>query len=44
MKPYGIQIEKFNIVNFIFSDEFAKAIEAKEVAEQNLLKATGSNA
>ena len=39
MEPYGIVIEKFNIVNFSFSEEFAKAIEAKEVAAQNLLKA-----
>lgn len=39
MDPYGIIIEKFNIVNFSFSEEFAKAIEAKEVAAQNLLRA-----
>ncbi|MDE6833933.1 MAG: hypothetical protein K2J39_06805, partial [Ruminococcus sp.] len=35
---YGIYIEKFNIVNFDFSEEFNNAIEAKQVAEQNLLK------
>lgn len=35
---YGIYIEKFNIVNFDFSAEFNTAIEAKQVAEQNLLK------
>lgn len=35
---YGIIIEKFNIVNFDFSAEFNAAIEAKQVAEQNLLK------
>lgn len=35
---YGIVIEKFNIVNFDFSEEFNSAIEAKQVAEQNLLK------
>ena len=35
---YGIEIEKFNIVNFDFSSEFNEAIEAKQVAEQNLLK------
>ena len=35
---YGIQIEKINIVNFDFSAEFNSAIEAKQVAEQNLLK------
>ena len=39
MEEYGIVIEKFNIVNFSFSEEFSKAIEAKEVAQQNLLKA-----
>ena len=31
---YGIEIEKFNIVNFDFSSEFNEAIEAKQVAEQ----------
>ena len=35
---YGIVIEKFNIVNFQFSAEFDAAIEAKQVAEQNLIK------
>ncbi len=35
---YGIIIEKFNIVNFDFSVEFNNAIEAKQVAEQNLIK------
>ena len=35
---YGISIEKFNIVNFDFSDEFNRAIEQKQVAEQNLIK------
>ena len=35
---YGIIIEKFNIVNFDFSPEFNEAIEAKQVAEQNLIK------
>lgn len=38
VQEYGIQIEKFNIVNFEFSEEFNAAIEAKQVAEQNLLK------
>ncbi|MBR2283829.1 MAG: prohibitin family protein [Ruminococcus sp.] len=38
LNSYGIYIEKFNIVNFDFSDEFNNAIEAKQVAEQNLLK------
>ena len=38
VSEYGIQIEKFNIVNFDFSAEFNNAIEQKQVAEQNLLK------
>lgn len=38
LNSYGIYIEKFNIVNFDFSVEFNNAIEAKQVAEQNLLK------
>ena len=38
LNTYGIYIEKFNIVNFDFSAEFNTAIEAKQVAEQNLLK------
>ena len=39
VSDYGIQIEKFNIVNFEFSKEFNDAIEQKQVAEQNKLKA-----
>ena len=38
LNSYGIYIEKFNIVNFDFSNEFNNAIEAKQVAEQNLIK------
>ena len=38
VEDYGIYIEKFNIVNFDFSTEFNSAIEAKQVAEQNLIK------
>lgn len=38
LNSYGIYIEKFNIINFDFSAEFNSAIEAKQVAEQNLLK------
>lgn len=38
VEGYGIEIEKFNIVNFDFSKEFNEAIEAKQVAEQNYLK------
>lgn len=35
---HGLIIENFNIVNFEFSSEFNAAIEAKQVAEQNLIK------
>lgn len=38
LNGYGIYIEKFNIVNFDFSEEFNSAIEAKQVAEQTLIK------
>lgn len=36
---YGIVIDEFNITNFAFSRAFDEAIEAKQVAEQNKLKA-----
>lgn len=39
MTEYGILINEFNITNFEFSAEFDAAIEAKQVAEQNKLKA-----
>ncbi len=39
INPYGLSIEIFNIVNFDFSDEFNKAIEAKQTAQQGALKA-----
>ena len=35
---YGIEIEKFYIVNIDFYSDYNDAIEAKQVAEQNLLK------
>ena len=38
VNEYGVVIEKFDIVNFDFSAEFNAAIEAKQVAEQNLIK------
>ncbi len=37
--PYGLSIEIFNIVNFNFSEEFNSAVEAKQTAEQQALKA-----
>lgn len=36
---YGISVEIFNIVNFDFSEEFNAAVEAKQTAQQNALKA-----
>lgn len=39
VEKYGITIEDFNITNFNFSDEFNKAIEEKQVAEQKVLTA-----
>ena len=36
---YGITVEIFNIVNFDFSDEFNAAVEAKQTAQQQALKA-----
>ncbi|MDR1734071.1 MAG: prohibitin family protein [Oscillospiraceae bacterium] len=38
VSEYGIVIQEFNIVDFDFSEEFNKAIEAKQVAQQNLIK------
>ncbi|MGI6175091.1 MAG: prohibitin family protein [Christensenellales bacterium] len=37
--PYGLKSEVFNIVNFDFSEEFNKAVEAKQTAQQAALKA-----
>jgi prohibitin 2 len=37
--PYGLKPEVFNIVNFDFSEEFNKAVEAKQTAQQAALKA-----
>ncbi|MEA3429760.1 MAG: prohibitin family protein [Nanoarchaeota archaeon] len=39
LKKYYIVVDDFNIVNFQFSEEFDKAIEAKVTAEQLKLKA-----
>jgi len=36
---YGLLLDDINITNFHFSDEFNKAIESKQTAEQNALKA-----
>ena len=39
IKEYGIDVEALNIINFDFTEEFNKAIEAKQTAQQNALKA-----
>ena len=39
VSKYGISVSDFNITNFNFSDEFNKAIEEKQVAEQKVLTA-----
>lgn len=36
---YGIIIDEFNLTNFSFSEEFDAAIEAKQIAEQDKIKA-----
>ena len=35
----GIKVEAFNVINFDFSEEFNRAIENKQVAQQQALKA-----
>lgn len=39
LSTYGISIQNLNIVDFSFSEEFDKAIEAKQTAQQQALKA-----
>lgn len=39
LQPRGIVVEDLSITEFNFSQEFAKAIEAKQVAEQDALRA-----
>jgi len=39
LQPYGIVVDGYNIIDFNFSEEFNKAIEAKQTAEQLALKA-----
>lgn len=36
LEPYYIVVENFNIVNFDFSEEYQNAIEAKQVAQQQV--------
>lgn len=39
LEPYGLTVHMLNIVNFDFSEEFNRAIEAKQTAQQQALKA-----
>lgn len=39
VEKYGIVIDNFNIINLSFSEEYSKAIEEKQVAEQKLATA-----
>mgnify|MGYP000882756267 FL=1 len=38
LNEYGIYVDDLNIINWDFSEEYITAIEAKQVAEQNLIK------
>lgn len=39
LAPYGIKVSELSIVDFKFSDSFGKAIEEKQVAQQNAERA-----
>lgn len=39
ISAYGLDIREFNILDFDFSEEFNKAVESKQTAQQNALKA-----
>jgi regulator of protease activity HflC (stomatin/prohibitin superfamily) len=39
LSPYNIVVEAVQITNFDFSEQYNSAIEQKQVAEQNALKA-----
>ena len=38
LNEYGIYVNEINIINWDFSEEYIAAVEAKQVAEQNLIK------
>ena len=38
LNGYGIYVNELNIINWDFSEEYIAAVEAKQVAEQNLIK------
>lgn len=39
LKPHGIKVSELSIVDFKFSENFSKAIEEKQVAQQNVERA-----
>jgi regulator of protease activity HflC (stomatin/prohibitin superfamily) len=39
LAPYGVVVNDVSLINFTFSNDFQKAIEEKQVAEQNAKKA-----
>jgi regulator of protease activity HflC (stomatin/prohibitin superfamily) len=39
LSTWNISVDEFSIANFDFSDEYEKAVEQKQVAQQNALKA-----
>lgn len=39
ISSYGIDVQIFNIISFDFTDEYNAAVEAKQTAQQNALKA-----
>ncbi|MEA4913242.1 MAG: prohibitin family protein [Christensenella sp.] len=38
LNEYGVVVDDLNIINWDFTEEYISAIEAKQVAEQNLIK------
>lgn len=38
LNSYGVYVDELNIINWDFSAEYISAVEAKQVAEQNLIK------
>ncbi len=38
LNEYGVLVDDLNIINWDFTEEYISAIEAKQVAEQNLIK------
>ncbi|MEG1523427.1 MAG: prohibitin family protein [Clostridia bacterium] len=38
LNDYGVYVDELNIISWNFSEEYINAVEAKQVAEQNLIK------